>query len=156
MSRTFFLDTSALIKLYHQEAGTEQVEEIFRQAEDSLIISELAIVELYSSFARKVRTGEVTPQAQEEALRNFEDDCVHRFVIEPLGSAILYKAKELLQKYSNTKALRTLDSLQLGTCLTARARGALVFVCADTRLVDVGQLEGLQTLNPESSSIDSG
>lgn len=75
MSRAFFFDTSALIKLYHQEAGTERVEEIFGRAENSLIISELAIVELYSSVARKVRTGEISLQAQEEVVRNFEEDC---------------------------------------------------------------------------------
>ena len=97
MSRTLFFDTSALIKLYHQEAGTERVEEIFGQAENSLIISELAIVEMYSPLARKVRTGEITPQAQEEALRNFEEDCARRFVIAPLGGAVLQKAKDLLE-----------------------------------------------------------
>lgn len=40
MSRSFFFDTSALIKLYHQEVGTDQVEEIFKQTENSIVISE--------------------------------------------------------------------------------------------------------------------
>jgi uncharacterized protein len=63
VSRFFYFDNSALIKLYHQESGTEQAEEIFRQAESTLVISELAIVELYSTLARKVRIGEITPEA---------------------------------------------------------------------------------------------
>jgi len=33
---TFFLDSSALIKLYHQEPGTERVEEIFAAPDTSL------------------------------------------------------------------------------------------------------------------------
>ena len=126
MSRTFFLDTSALIKLYHQEAGTERVEEIFRQAEDSLIISELAIVELYTSFARKVRTGEVTLQAQEEALRNFEDDCAQRFVIEPLGSAILHMASVGRQgkkrRNRDTEKKKNYSDAGLRTLATGRLR----------------------------------
>ncbi|MBI3301597.1 MAG: type II toxin-antitoxin system VapC family toxin, partial [Deltaproteobacteria bacterium] len=126
-------------------------EEIFGQTENSIIISELAVVELYSSLVRKVRTGEISLQAQEEAVRNFEEDCAQRFVIDPLGSAVLQKVKELLQRYGNTKALRSLDSLQLAAGLVARARGELVFVCADGRLLGVAAAEGVQILNPESS-----
>lgn len=151
MSRSFYFDTSALIKLYHQETGTDQVEEIFRQADNVLIISELAGVELYSTLARKVRTGEIAPSVQDEVLRNFEHDCTHRFVIVPLGSSVIQKAKELLQKHGNTYALRTLDALHLGTCLIARAKEEVSFVCADDRLVAIGTFEGLQILNPEGS-----
>jgi predicted nucleic acid-binding protein len=57
---SFFLDSSALIKLYHEEPGTERVEEIFATSETSLVVSELAAVELQSALARKVRTGEIT------------------------------------------------------------------------------------------------
>ena len=150
MSQAFFFDTSALIKLYHQEVGTEQVEGIFGQTENSIIISELAIVELYSSLARKVRTKEISLQAQEKAIENFDKDCAQRFVIEPLGSAVLQKAKELLQRYGNTKALRSLDALQLAAGLVARAREELVFVCIDSKLLGVAAAEGLQILNPET------
>ncbi len=87
MSDTFFLDTSVLIKLYHQEPGTERVEEIFRQTESSLIISELAIVEMYSSLARKVRIGEITLQAQEEAFKNFEEDLPRDLSLTHRGSS---------------------------------------------------------------------
>ena len=150
MSQTFFFDTSALIKLYHQEVGTEHVERIFGQTENPIVISELAIVEVYSSLARKVRTQEISLHAQEEASENFAKDCTQRFVIEPLGSAVLQKAKELLQRYGNTKALRSLDALQLAAGLVARAREELIFVCVDSRLLDVAAAEGLQILNPET------
>ena len=150
MSRAFFFDTSALLKLYHREVGTDQVEAIFKQTENTIAISELAIVEFYSTLARKVRTGEITPQAQEEASRDFENDCIRRFVIDPLSGAVIQKAKELLRKHGNAKALRSLDSLQLGACLTARIREELIFVCADTRLLEVAESEGLPVVNPES------
>lgn len=146
---SFFFDTSALLKLYHREVGTDRVEEIFKQTDDTIVISELAVVELYSTLARKVRTGEITLQAQEEAVRNFENDCIRRFIVDPLSRAVIQKAKELLQKHGNAKALRSLDSLQLGACLAARMREDLVFVCADTRLLEIAGAEGLQVTNPE-------
>lgn len=149
MSASFDLDTSALVKLYHQEAGTERMEELCAQQDNILIISELAIVEFYATLARKVRIGEITPESQEEAGRNFVDDCHQRCVVAPLGSSVIQKAKELLQKYGTTQALRTLDALHLGAYLSALTRGALVFVSADARRLDVGTLEGLQVLNPE-------
>jgi hypothetical protein len=97
-----------------------------------------------------VRTKEISLQAQEETIENFEQDRAQRFVIEPLGSAILQKAKELLQRHGNTKALRSLDALQLAAGLAARAREELVFVCVDGRLLGIAAAEGLQTLNPET------
>ena len=149
MSASFYCDTSALVKLYHQEVGTERMEELFSQGENVLVISELAIVEFYSALARKVRIGEITPEAQEEARRNFEADCRRRYVVAPLGSSVIQKAKELLQKHGNTKALRTLDALHLGACLSTLPHETLVFVSADARQLNVGTLEGLQVLNPE-------
>ena len=149
MSRSFFFDTSALIKFYHQEVGTDRVEAIFQHPESVLIIAELATVELYAALARKVRMGEISAEAQQEAYRNFEDDCLHRFVIQPLTGSVIQKAKALVRQYGNTKALRSLDSLQLGACLIARTSEDWVFVCADTRLLDVAKAEGLQIVNPE-------
>ncbi len=151
MSLTFFLDTSALIKFYHQEAGTDQVESIFQRPDSVLFISELATVELYAALARKVRTKEISIAAQQEAYRNFDDDCRHRFLIQPLTGTVIQKARDLVQRYGNTKALRSLDSLQLGACLIAQTSQDWVFVGADTRLLEVAQEEGLRIVNPEHS-----
>jgi predicted nucleic acid-binding protein len=146
---TFFLDSSALIKLYHEEPGTERVEEIFATGEVSLVVSELAAVELQSALARKVRTGEITVQGEGEVLRNFEHDCADRFVIEPLTSAVAQGAKELLKKHGHQRALRSLDALQVATFAIVRARAEAVFVCADGRLCEIVKAEGHSTLNPE-------
>jgi uncharacterized protein with PIN domain len=99
--QSYFFDTSALVKLYHDEAGTERVEAIFNQLDSPIVISELATVELYAALARRVRMGEITVQAQDEARRNFADDCVHRFVVDPFGSPVMQKARELLHRYGN-------------------------------------------------------
>jgi len=146
---TFFLDSSALIKLYHQEPGTERVEEIFATADATLVISELATVELRSALARKVRTGEITVQAEEEVVRNFDQDCADRFMSEPLTSAVVHQAKELLKKHGHQRALRSLDAIQLATFAIVRAREEVVFVCADGRLCGIVEAEGHSALNPE-------
>jgi predicted nucleic acid-binding protein len=149
VSTPYYLDTSALVKLYHQEAGTDQVEGLFTQSDNSLIISELAAVELYSTVARKLRTGEITDEAFEEICNNFDDDCKHRFVVMPLSAIVSQKAKALLRKYGKVKALRSLDALHLGACSIARTDGPPIFVCSDSRLLEIAALEGHAVLNPE-------
>jgi hypothetical protein len=59
----YFLDTSALAKLYRNEAGTAFVDRIFSEPASQHVISRLTIVEMESVFALKVRTGEIDQQA---------------------------------------------------------------------------------------------
>ena len=58
--KNYYFDTSALVKLYHEESGTDEVENIFSSEDSTIIISELAIVELYSTFYRLLRMNEIT------------------------------------------------------------------------------------------------
>jgi len=56
MPRLFF-DTSALIKLYHEEEGTDIVDNILSQDRSAvIIISDITLIEMVSTFAKKVRT----------------------------------------------------------------------------------------------------
>jgi predicted nucleic acid-binding protein len=135
----FFLDSSALIKLYHHETGTERVEQLFSATGALLVISELTGVELYSALARRVRTGEITAEMEQAVVRNFHQDCSDRFIIEPLSSAVAQHAKDLLTKHAKQNALRSLD-----------ARQDAVFVCADDRLCRIASAEGFAVLNPEA------
>jgi hypothetical protein len=125
------------------------VEEIFAASDASLVISELAAVELHSTLARKVRTSAITVEAEQEVLRNFEQDCEDRFTIEPLTGVVLDQAKALLKKHGHVRALRSLDAIQLATFAIVRARQEIVFVCADGRLCDIVKDEGYSALNPE-------
>jgi uncharacterized protein with PIN domain len=51
--RILFFDTSALVKRYHQEKGTNVVDVAFEQ-EGARIISDVSIIEFFSAFAKKV------------------------------------------------------------------------------------------------------
>jgi len=46
----FLFDTSALVKRYHIEPGSDKVDEIFESPDNVLIISELALVEVASAL----------------------------------------------------------------------------------------------------------
>ena len=91
MSSVYYFDTSAVVKLYHQELGTDQVEALFAQVNNAVMISELTVVELNSTAARKLRTGEINLDAYEAILKNFDEDCQHRFIIFLLSAAVISK-----------------------------------------------------------------
>jgi len=42
--KNYYFDTSALVKLYHEESGTDEVENIFSSEDSTIIISELALI----------------------------------------------------------------------------------------------------------------
>ena len=53
----YFVDTSALAKLYHPEIGSVWMESLVQTHGARLIISQLSLIEIQSVFATKVRTG---------------------------------------------------------------------------------------------------
>jgi len=54
----YFLDTSALVKIYHKETGTKRVLNIYK-SRSNITISELSEMEFISTIHRKFRDGEI-------------------------------------------------------------------------------------------------
>jgi len=72
--KRYFLDTSALVKIYHRENGSDFC--MSRYADQSpLIISELARVELHSAIFRKQQEKELSSKVAKVVLQRFECDC---------------------------------------------------------------------------------
>ncbi|GGN05779.1 hypothetical protein GCM10010967_46240 [Dyadobacter beijingensis] len=67
-----FLDTSSLIKLYHEEQDSEFFKQlIIENPVSSIFLSELARVELLSALWKKQRTGELTREIVGQTIRLF-------------------------------------------------------------------------------------
>ena len=148
----YFLDTSALVKLYHEEQGSEVMEALAADLAISLSVSEVARVELHSAFVRKMREGQLTETALHDALACFRDDAAHRFHIVPVVGATFDAAIGLLLQHGTTSPLRTLDALQLAS---ARAAGTPepTFVSADAQLITVASEIFAHVMNPEATSV---
>lgn len=110
----YFFDTSALVKYYTNEIGSEQVTAIIQDSETYVFISELTCIEIKSSFATKCRTGQITQQEWKVATQSF-DDSLANFYIEPINTIICRNAEQLIQTFAIQYALRTLDAIQLAT-----------------------------------------
>ena len=77
-----FFDTSALVKIFHKEIGSETVVELIGKSDSVLWMSELAKLEFVSALHRKLRMDEIAEHQLEEVLSIFGDE-QKRFRVEP-------------------------------------------------------------------------
>jgi len=127
------------------------VDRIVRVADNRIRISRLAVVELPSVFAIKVRTEFINRDDARVFLRQFREDIVSlKFEVFALRDAEFAAAERLIERYAFDLRLRTLDALQIAVALSLKSQ-ALVdyFVAADKILCEVAALEGFSVVNPE-------
>ncbi len=141
-----FFDTSALVKLFHKEPGTDAVTKWIQAAENEIWIFALARLEFFSALFRRFRNSEISEALLQEAIMGFEEQ-VAMFNIQPLSQVVLEHAELLIKDYGKTHGLRSLDSLHLSAFLLI-SEADWVFVSADSTLCKVTSLLGYNTLNP--------
>jgi predicted nucleic acid-binding protein len=145
----YFLESSALVKLFIAEKGSERVIHLVETSEDAMkIASSLAQIEVRSAIRRRQRGGDITPINANSALNQLELEW-RRLIEHPLTSAVVSHALAIVDR----QFLRSLDAVQLATAIAAQSsapRGQqITFVCVDERLLKAAQAEGLRILNPE-------
>lgn len=143
----YYFDTSALVKIYHQEAGSETVKALYSSTTDQIVISNLTIPETFSTFQRKRKEALISRKDNLSVLRRFFTDITTRFKVTPLGQKHIFLSLDLIDRHN----LRTLDALHLASALLIRPL-KITFVCADNQLLEAAIQEGLAGLNPEQSS----
>jgi predicted nucleic acid-binding protein len=141
-----FLDTSALIVLYHAEPKTLQVEAYAKGAK--IFISRLALTEFRSAVHRIVRGGSLTLHSGRALVEAFRKD-LGTYLIQEIDTNVWRESAELVEKYGSTINLRTLDAIQLATAKRINARNSVKdFVTLDVHgLSQAAEAEGF-TLRP--------
>jgi predicted nucleic acid-binding protein len=147
-----FFDTSAISKHYHTETGTATVDALLAAAGASQVVSRLTVVELYSVFAKKVRTGQLDPADYQKLTRLFRGDvAAKRLRVVRLTAGHFQSAERLIRRIGPGQNLRTLDALQLAVAVSLNEPGRPIeFVCADRALCSIARAEGLSVVNPEA------
>lgn len=147
----YFFDTSALVKLYHPEASTSTVDQIFNSPGTAIRISRLTVAELTSAFAIKVRTQSISRKDAEAFLQQFRQDITSgKLEVFSVGEPEFTTAESLVERYAFDSRLRALDALQLAVAAELRSQELVDhFVAADAALCEVARLEGFSVVNPE-------
>lgn len=130
-----FFDTSAFVKRYISEAGTDTVLEWCDQATE-IGLSGIALPEIISAFCRLHREAKITDtqyrQLKSLLLADIEDAAVCDLTPVVLGGAI---------SSLETNVLRAMDAIHIGSALALKAD---VFVSADKRQREAAAHAGLR------------
>lgn len=141
-----FADTSALLKLYIEEPGSERMQTIVAASEE-VAASLLTYGEIYATLARRRREASLSAAQHAVATAEFERDW-REMVQVPLGPETLAEIPALCSRYP----LRGGDALQLASALRfTRNRLPLVFACSDQQLLEAAAGEALETFDPTSA-----
>jgi len=144
----YYLETSALVKLYVLEPGTDRLLQLASNlSENRLVVLALSPVEVRSAIRRRERAGDIDPDTASLILDGLQRHLESRFLRQPLNDTVLDAALEMIDRY----ALRAYDAVQLAGCLALKiATGTELptFVCADQQLVAAARSELLPVLDP--------
>jgi predicted nucleic acid-binding protein len=148
----YYLETSALVKLYVYEEGTDRL--LGLTASDAghrFAILSLAQVELRAAIRRRQRNGEIPDREADGLIESFRRHVEGRFLIQAFSDSLVDVASALIDSYP----LRGFDAAQLAGYLVLRSTAGAeepVFVCADKTLLSAARNEGLPVLDPSAAA----
>lgn len=152
----FYFDTSALVKLYVPESGSQWTKEIVDERAKSgertnlIFSSKIGIIETAAAIALRARTGDISENTQRELYKDFLKHSENLFAHLTTTDEIISKASSLTQDYP----VRGYDAVHLATAMDLNARlltnqlPELTFVSADEKLTQAANEEELQTEDP--------
>jgi predicted nucleic acid-binding protein len=136
-----YFDTSALIKNYVYEKGSEEVAAILDSA-DKVIVSPIAVIECASILSRMHVAGAYTGAEIRELLGDIEG---HAASFDKVSFD--YELQEASVRASFAHNLRSLDSIQLGAAIL-RKNEIHRFVSSDKKLLEAARKEKLSVEDP--------
>ncbi len=149
----YYLDTSALVKLYIDEAGTDNLLSLAASIErDTWAVSDLTRVEFRAAVGRRQREGNISAETSLEICSELDQHAGSLYLVQPVTSSVVEEAISLLDRHS----LRAYDSVQLASCIVLSRMEqtiARTFVCADAPLLQAATDEGLTVFNPLDGDI---
>lgn len=140
---TLYLDASALVKLYVEEAGRAVVLAALREAE-VVGTAMIAYVEARAAFARRRREGSLARSGYLRCLRDLDRDWP-RYLRFELNEALVFTAARMSERYR----LRAYDAVHLASALVMRNQLVdVTFACWDKDLNAAARRAGLGIVTP--------
>jgi len=156
----FFIETSALVKRYKTEKGTDVLDFLFDRVkisgEHSFAVSSFAVLEFIATLRRLLKAKQLSKEEFDDAMTVFSVDMKDVF-IEPLDDDIIAEAIDAVVKH----ALKASDAVQFAFLLELRnvmksVDEDVIFVCDDDELIDAGKKEGFRVINPREKDALGG
>jgi predicted nucleic acid-binding protein len=136
-----YLDTSAILKKYFKEPGSNEVIAKWKEA-GGIFTSSVAYAEVMAAFHRKNREVDIGRTRFRNILNSFQEDWSGFFHVE-----ITDDLNRLIGRLVKVHPLRGFDAIHLASALVISEKVGkdLWFVCFDDRLLKAAKKEGLNT-----------
>lgn len=147
----YYLDTSAVVKRYALETGSNWVVALTSATSDhDIFVSRLAGPEMIAAIFRKAKVREISQAKATQIAQTFRIDWQIRYQVLGVTSTIIDQAMQLAEAYG----LRGYDAVHLATALAlekirhSTGFSNFTFVTADNDQLNAAQAEGLAVENP--------
>lgn len=150
----YYFDSSALIKRYALETGTDWITTLCANENDIRAIANIGLVEIAAALSSKQRGGFLTSEECDRLLVELAHDTQDDYLLIAVDDAIVHRAITLTRRHK----LRGYDAVHLACALAlqqilASSEGPpLILVVADHDLLKAAAAEGLVTENPDDHS----
>lgn len=140
-----YFDTSALIKAFLVEVGTDTTKRLLLRGGLSATAT-ITYAEMFSGFSRKKREAGLSLNQYHSACKEFDSYWPSCVQVE-LTKDILTRARTLMQRHP----LRAFDAIHLASALslTQDLGESLTIIAADDRLLRAAEAEDIVTINVE-------
>ena len=142
----YFFDSSAIVKRYVRETGTDWVVSVSEPATGNRIyVARITGVEVVSAITRQVRSGNLSANDATTAIGQFKHDFANQYRVIEITRGLVARAMDLAQMH----ALRGYDAVQLAAALEVNTQrialrmAALTMISADGALNAVAAAESL-------------
>lgn len=129
-----FFDTSAFVKRYVEEPGSDRVQELCSRA-TQVLLSVICFPEMISTLNRLLREGKIAKEQYAGLKGTMVEDLADIEIVNVVPT-VVGRAVRLLEDNS----LGALDALHLGCAIEAQAN---VFASADQRQIEAGRRSGV-------------
>lgn len=139
----YFFDTSALVKRYVEESGSDTVRDVFNTSDATIVLADITRAEFTSAVARRARDGSISTDEHRLLKTAFAIHLVRDYLLAPIEPRDISRACELVESY----ALRAYDAIQLAVALSVAeklvgsADESLTFLSADRDLTAAARAE---------------
>ena len=149
----YYFDSSAAVKRYAVEKGSNWIKNIVEPAAGNIVhLSQIGVVEIAAALSKKVRTQELTKEDYEAALQLFLTDVQNEeYIIASVNDQVIQLAVDLTKRHPlrGYDAVHLATAISLNTALLEAELPTIIFVTGDRILHEAARSEGLVVENPD-------
>lgn len=151
----YFVDSSALVKRYINEAGSKWILNLFTPAlNNEIFIAAITSVEIIAAVTRAKRGRRISSNDALAVCNRFKNDLLTRYQVVEITESVIATGMTLAEAYG----LRGYDAIQLAagcainTLCVSSGLASVVLVSADNELNTAASNEGLVVENPNKKT----